>query len=272
MAAGRPHRARAAPLLEAGLLGNMAAASPPAPENFPQLDIGAPEEMAKPRANRWNQRGPDRRFVAANPRNQQAEAAPRWNRRGSDVRFVAANPPNQQAAAPLWNQRGPDGRFVARARSKEIGIQEVNQQEEAPEANQRNQQAEALEDQILEPPPEFRDPLPDDDEELWEMVFRLMDRPADEDEEEDEGGDEDADFGCNLQELFREHEEFRILQTDFHDWLQVWRMDVSPQNENVKNIPDFTQNTVEWNAQNILQYEIEQLGGVKPSFGLEVHF
>ena len=93
------------------------------------------------------------------------------SRRGPDGRFVAANPRNQQVAAPRSNERGLDGCFVALPRLEEIGIREANQQEVEPEANKRNQQAEALEDLILEPPPESRDPVPDDEEDLWELAF-----------------------------------------------------------------------------------------------------
>ena len=49
-------------------------------------------------------------------------------------------------------------------------------------------------------------------------------------------------------------------------------MDVSRQNKNVRNIPGFAQNTMKAKAANVLRDETEQLGSIKASFGMEVHF
>ena len=48
-------------------------------------------------------------------------------------------------------------------------------------------------------------------------------------------------------------------------------MSVIPQNENVKNVLGFTENTMKWKSQNVLQHEIEKLGSVKVRFRLDVH-
>ena len=49
-------------------------------------------------------------------------------------------------------------------------------------------------------------------------------------------------------------------------------MNVSPRNEKVRDILGFTENTMKWKVRNVLEYEIEKLGSVKASFGLEVKF
>lgn len=92
---------------------------------------------------------------------------------------------------------------------------------------------------IIPPSPEFRDP-------------------------------EDEEFG--LRQLFRRPESFQVSQNDFQDWIRVWRMDVSPDNPNTTDIYGFSEVTMKENARKALEQEIEKLGNVKASFGLEVYF
>ena len=65
---------------------------------------------------------------------------------------------------------------------------------------------------------------------------------------------------------------FRVSQNNFDDWLHVWRMDVNSENVNRRDIHSFSEETMKNNTFTVLQEETENLGSVKASFGLEVHF
>ena len=83
-----------------------------------------------------------------------------------------------------------------------------------------------------------------------------------------------ADSGASTRiQGFTSHrwDEFHISVTDFHDWLHVWRMDTDPENIRT-DINNFTQRTMEREAFDVLKSEIDNLGSVKASFGLEVYF
>lgn len=116
-------------------------------------------------------------------------------------------------------------------------------------------------DIILPPPPEFRDPEPGA-------------LPHTQPEGTPPGGDKPAedDFSQSLQNLFKEPETFHVFQTDFHEWLRVWRMNSNPNDPERKDVRGFLENRMRLNARNVFQSEVDELGGVKASFGLEVYF
>jgi len=64
---------------------------------------------------------------------------------------------------------------------------------------------------------------------------------------------------------------FKITQNDFHEWLRVWRMDVSARNPNNKDLLMFARANKEKYTE-LIEQEIRKLGSVKVSFGLEVSF
>ena len=52
---------------------------------------------------------------------------------------------------------------------------------------------------------------------------------------------------------------FYVSQTDFDDWLHVWRMDPHPQNVNRGDILGFTQQTMERKAFEVLEKEEKRM-------------
>ena len=64
---------------------------------------------------------------------------------------------------------------------------------------------------------------------------------------------------------------FKISQSNFQEWLRVWKMDVSKTNPNNKDILVFARENKE-KYTNLIEQETLKLGSVKVSFGLQVHF
>ena len=64
---------------------------------------------------------------------------------------------------------------------------------------------------------------------------------------------------------------FLISQNNFQDWLRVWRMDVSEENPNNKDLFVFARETKE-KFTDLFENEIRKLKSVKVSFGLQVEF
>ena len=64
---------------------------------------------------------------------------------------------------------------------------------------------------------------------------------------------------------------FLISQNNFQDWLRIWRMDVSEENPNNKDLFVFARKTKE-KFTDLVENEIRKLKSVKVSFGLQVEF
>ena len=67
------------------------------------------------------------------------------------------------------------------------------------------------------------------------------------------------------------YDRFLISQNNFQDWLRVWRMDVSEENPNNKDLFVFARETKE-KFTDLVENEIQKLKSVKVSFGLQVEF
>ena len=67
------------------------------------------------------------------------------------------------------------------------------------------------------------------------------------------------------------YDRFLISQNNFQDWLRVWRMDVSKENPNNKDLFVFARETKE-KFTDLVENEIQKLKSVKVSFGLQVEF
>ena len=72
-------------------------------------------------------------------------------------------------------------------------------------------------------------------------------------------------------ELVPVRDVFKISQSNFQEWLRVWIMDVSKTNPNNKDILVFARENKE-KFTDLVEQEIQKLGSVKVSFGLQVHF
>ena len=64
---------------------------------------------------------------------------------------------------------------------------------------------------------------------------------------------------------------FKIYQNNFEEWLRVWRMDVSQENPNNKDLLMFAKENKE-KFTDLVEQEILKLKSVKVSFGLQVKF
>ena len=64
---------------------------------------------------------------------------------------------------------------------------------------------------------------------------------------------------------------FKISQSNFQEWLRVWKIDVSKTNPNNKDILVFARENKE-KYTNLIEQETLKLGSVKVSFGLQVQF
>ena len=64
---------------------------------------------------------------------------------------------------------------------------------------------------------------------------------------------------------------FQITQNNFHEWLRVWRMDVSETNPNRRDIFKFARENKE-KFTDLVEQAILELKNVKVGFGLEVKF
>ena len=67
------------------------------------------------------------------------------------------------------------------------------------------------------------------------------------------------------------YDRFIISQTNFQDWLRIWRMAVSEENPNNKDLLVFARETKE-KFTDLVENEIQKLKSVKVSFGLQVEF
>ena len=67
------------------------------------------------------------------------------------------------------------------------------------------------------------------------------------------------------------YDRFIITQNNFQDWLRVWRMTVSEENPNNKDLFVFARETKE-KFTDLVENEIQKLKSVKVSFGLQVEF
>ena len=67
------------------------------------------------------------------------------------------------------------------------------------------------------------------------------------------------------------YDRFIISQNNFQDWLRVWRMTVSEENPNNKDLFVFARETKE-KFTDLVENEIQKLKSVKVSFGLQVEF
>ena len=67
------------------------------------------------------------------------------------------------------------------------------------------------------------------------------------------------------------YDRFLISQNNFQDWLRVWRMAVSEENPNNKDLFVFARETKE-KFTDLVKNEIQKLKSVKVSFGLQVEF
>ena len=67
------------------------------------------------------------------------------------------------------------------------------------------------------------------------------------------------------------YDRFLISQNNFQDWLRIWRMDVSEENPNNKDLFVFARKTKE-KFTDLVENEIQKLKSVKVSFGLQVEF
>ena len=67
------------------------------------------------------------------------------------------------------------------------------------------------------------------------------------------------------------YDRFLISQNNFQDWLRVWRMAVSEENPNNKDLFVFARETKE-KFTDLVENEIQKLKSVKVSFGLQVEF
>ena len=64
---------------------------------------------------------------------------------------------------------------------------------------------------------------------------------------------------------------FALVRTDFQEWLRVWRMDVSKENENNNDLLMFArENKAKFT--DLIENELKELKNVKVSFGLKVEF
>ena len=64
---------------------------------------------------------------------------------------------------------------------------------------------------------------------------------------------------------------FKVYQNNFQEWLRVWRMDVSQENPNNKDLLMFARENKE-KFTDLVEQEILKLKSVKVSFGLQVKF
>ena len=67
------------------------------------------------------------------------------------------------------------------------------------------------------------------------------------------------------------YDRFILSQTNFQDWLRIWRMAVSEENPNNKDLLVFARETKE-KFTDLVENEIQKLKSVKVSFGLQVEF
>ena len=67
------------------------------------------------------------------------------------------------------------------------------------------------------------------------------------------------------------YDRFLISQNNFQDWLCVWRMTISEENPNNKDLFVFARETKE-KFTDLVENEIQKLKSVKVSFGLQVEF
>ena len=67
------------------------------------------------------------------------------------------------------------------------------------------------------------------------------------------------------------YDRFILSQTNFQDWLRIWRMAVSEENPNNKDLLVFARETKE-KFTDLVENEIKKLKSVKVSFGLQVEF
>ena len=67
------------------------------------------------------------------------------------------------------------------------------------------------------------------------------------------------------------YDRFIISQTNFQDWLRIWRMAVSEENPNNKDLLVFARETKE-KFTDLVENEIQKLKSIKVSFGLQVEF
>ncbi len=67
------------------------------------------------------------------------------------------------------------------------------------------------------------------------------------------------------------YDRFIVSQTNFQDWLRIWRMAVSEENPNNKDLLVFARETKE-KFTDLVENEIQKLKSVKVSFGLQVEF
>ena len=67
------------------------------------------------------------------------------------------------------------------------------------------------------------------------------------------------------------YDRFLISQNNFQDWLRIWRMAVSEENPNNKDLFVFARETKE-KFTDLVENEIQKLKSVKVSFGLQVEF
>ena len=67
------------------------------------------------------------------------------------------------------------------------------------------------------------------------------------------------------------YDRFLISQNNFQDWLRIWRMAVSEENPNNRDLFVFARETKE-KFTDLVENEIQKLKSVKVSFGLQVEF
>lgn len=63
----------------------------------------------------------------------------------------------------------------------------------------------------------------------------------------------------------------KVLQTDFQDWLKVWRLDFSSENLNNRDLVQFT-DSMKNKVADVITVEVRNLKAIKVSFGLKVNF
>ena len=66
-------------------------------------------------------------------------------------------------------------------------------------------------------------------------------------------------------------EGFILAQNNFREWFSAWKMLLVEENPNNRDLLVFKEQN-EKKVQNLIENEIERLGSVKVSFGLEVEF
>ena len=75
----------------------------------------------------------------------------------------------------------------------------------------------------------------------------------------------------NLPQPLQPDDRFLLSQSNFEEWLRVWRMDVSKENPNNKDLLMFArENKAKFT--DLVEQETQKLKSVKVSFGLQVKF